>query len=97
MILESQKATALQRSPVKHYKSILQEWMQQKGMMIPQYITTQTSDLKFKCTVAIDDESYLSSKTHYRKKDAEEDAAQVACEELSISAVELSKRGIATF
>lgn len=70
--------------------------MQQRDKtgMIPAY-NTKPKDNGFESTITIDGKTYTSSKAHKRKKDAEEEVAKIAFEDLKID--KTRKTGIHDF
>lgn len=69
------------------YKNQLQEYYQKKRLPLPQYVTVQTNNGKFICTVTCD---YIGGKRCFKgvesstKKVAEQTAAEIVCKTLKI-------------
>ncbi|KAK1608013.1 hypothetical protein QYE76_031686 [Lolium multiflorum] len=68
-----------------NYKNRLQEWTQRNYQKLPVYLTQSKGDphqLVFRSTVEVGGKTFPSDRNHSRLKDAEQDAAKVACENL---------------
>ncbi|KAM0906392.1 hypothetical protein ACQ4PT_016811 [Festuca glaucescens] len=68
-----------------NYKNRLQEWTQRNNQKLPVYLTESKGDphqLEFRSTVQVGGKTFPSDHSHSRLKDAEQDAAKVACETL---------------
>jgi hypothetical protein len=66
-----------------NYKNYLQEWTQRNNQNSPAYFTESKGkphQLEFRSTVEVDGKRFPSHHRHRRIKDAEQDAAKVACE-----------------
>jgi hypothetical protein len=68
-----------------NYKNRLQEWTQRNNQKLPVYLTQSKGDphqLVFRSTVEVGGKTFPSDHNHSRLKDAEQDAAKVACKNL---------------
>lgn len=73
------------------YKNRLQEWTQQNNLKLPVYHTESEGELhqpEFRSTVEVGGERFPSDHSHRRLKDAEQDAARVAYENLVANATD---------